>query len=135
MNTPKQIANDGLTLLKQRLEGRKSLKMFQGWLKEKVARYRSRFESELSALNEQIEEAEQVINDRKIIASGEDADLKQSLETNRALFSLAPATLAYLREEKAQLEKKIAEAIDNDEDVQKWKKSIALTKIRYGFTD
>ncbi len=135
MNTTEQMANDGLALLKQRLEGRKSLEMFQGWLKEREDRYRSRFDSELSTLNQMIEEAEQAISDCKKIASSEDADLLQSLETNRALFSLAPAALDSLLLQKVQLEKKIAEAIDNDEDVQSWNKSIALTKIRFGFTD
>jgi len=135
MNTRKQIETYGLTLLKQRLDGRKSLEMFLGWLEEKEVQYRSRFESELSALNKQIEETERVIKDHEKIVSSKDADLKQSLETNRALFSWAPAALAYLREEKAKLEKKIAEAIDNDEDVQNWKKTIALLKIRHGFTD
>ena len=135
MNTPEQMVKDGLVLLKQRLEGRKSLNSLQGMLKQEVARLSAPFQSELSALNEMIEEAEQAIKDREKIASGEDADLLQSLETNRALFSLAPAALDSLREKKAQLEKEIADVVDTDEDVQNFRKSIALTKIRYGFTD
>jgi hypothetical protein len=135
MNTPKQIANDGIALLKERLKGRKSLNSLQGMLEQEVAGLSAPFQSKLSALNELIEEAEQAISDRKKIASSEDADLKQSLETNRALFSLAPAALDSLLLQKFILQMKIAEVVDNDSVVQNFRQSIALTKIRYGFTD
>lgn len=135
MNTDKQIANYGLPLLKQRREGRKSLRQFEIWLEKEVAGLSARFESEMSELNELIEEAEQAIRDHEKIESGEDTDFKQSLETNRDLFSSASAALASLREEKVQLEKKIAEVVDNNSIVQNFRLCIAGLKKKHGFTD
>ena len=136
MNTTEQLVNDAIKLLRKRFEARKSLGEFEEWLKKEVDRLKAPFQSELSALNELIEEAEQAIKDHKIASiKDEDDDLKKSLETNRALFSWAPAALASLREEKDKLEKKIAEVIDKDSAVLNLRQIIANLKIRHGFTD
>ena len=148
--SPRQIAmeeDERMARTIQRLEGQRVLRSLQGQLKTRTNELSETLNEKRAKLELLISEAEQIRKEENDILSRIAEltmkgrldytldDLQLALTNKIMLYAGIPATLASLREDKANIQDKLNQLIDNDNEVKQLRDAISSTRTEYGIAE